>query len=119
MQKLIFIVDDNDTNLTITTLILDEEYRVLTMSSAEKMFSLLEKKRPDLILLDIEMPQMDGFKAIKKLQENPEWKDIPVIFLTGLCDEQLLQTARKSGALDIISKPILPQVLLNCIKKYL
>ena len=118
MQKLLFIVDDNDTNLTAAALALEEEYRVLTMPSAEKMFSLLEKKRPQLILLDIEMPEKNGFEAIAGLKANPQWKDIPVIFLTGWVDENLLSRASESGALEVIQKPIVPPALLNSVKKY-
>ena len=118
MQKLLFIVDDNDANLTVAALALEEEYRVLTMPSAEKMFSLLEKKCPQLILLDIEMPEMNGLEAIAGLKANPQWKDIPVIFLTGWVDEDLLSRALKLGAVEVIQKPIIPPALLNCVKKY-
>ena len=119
MQKLIFIVDDNDTNLAVAASVLEDEYRVLTMPSAKKMFSLLEKKQPDIILLDIEMPEMNGFDAIYKLKEHTGWRDIPVIFFTGWSDSELESRALKSGALEIISKPVVPSVLLNCIKNYI
>jgi len=117
MQKLIFIVDDNDANLTVAASMLEEEYRVLTMPSAQKMFSLLEKKMPDLILLDVEMPEMNGLEAIVKLKENPQWKDIPVVFLTGWIDEKLKSDALKAGVLDVINKPIVPSILRECVKK--
>ena len=114
-----FIVDDNDANLTMAASILENEYRILTMPSAQKMFSLLEKKRPDLILLDIEMPEMTGFEAIVKLKENPAWKEIPVVFLTGWTDEKRIADAKSSGAQDIINKPIAAPVLLDSVKKNL
>ena len=119
MQKLIFIVDDNDANLTLAASALEAEYRVLTMPSAQKMFSLLEKKCPDLILLDVEMPEMGGFEAIVKLKENPQWKEIPVVFLTGLDDEALQSNALKAGAIGVIYKPIVPPVLLNCVNNHI
>jgi len=119
MQKMIFVVDDNDANLTVAASVLEDDYLVLTMPSAQKMFSLLEKKRPDLILLDNEMPEMTGLEAIVKLKENPQWKDIPVLFLTGWSDEKLLSDAAKLGALEVVNKPIVPPVLLNCVKKHL
>jgi len=119
MDKMIFIVDDNDANLTVAASALENEYKVLTMPSAQKMFALLEKKQPNLILLDIEMPEMTGFEAIVKLKENAQWKDIPVIFLTGLEDESLKNNAIKAGALDIVSKPIAKSTLLERVKSYI
>jgi len=119
MQKLIFIVDDNDANLTMAASVLENDCRVLTMPSAEKMFFLLGKKQPDLILLDVEMPDMTGLEAAVKLKENPQWKDIPVVFLTGWRDEKLLEEAGKAGALDVVNKPIVPSVLLGCVKKFI
>ena len=119
MNKLIFIIDDNDANLTVAASALENDYRVLTMPSAEKMFSLLEKKRPDLILLDIEMPEMTGLEAIVKLKENNQYKDIPVLFLTGWTDDKLLSDAKEAGSLEVIKKPIVASVLLDAVKKYI
>jgi len=119
MQKLIFIVDDNDANLTLAASSLDSEYRVLTMPSAKKMFSVIEKKLPDLILLDVEMPEMDGFEALAKLKESPQWKEIPVVFITGYNDKNLKTDALKAGALEVFNKPIIPSALLECVKNYL
>jgi len=82
-MKTIFVVDDSDTNLSMAEAVLEDHYRVMTMPSAAKMFSLLTKIIPDLILLDIEMPDMDGFEALKKLKAETAWVEIPVIFLTG------------------------------------
>ena len=118
MQKLVFIIDDNDANLTVAASALEGEYRVLTMPSAQKMFSLLEKKKPDLILLDVEMPEMSGLEAAVRLKENRQWKDIPVLFLTGYRDEKLLTEAENSGVLEVINKPFNPSELLERVKKY-
>ena len=117
-QKLVFVVDDNDVNLLMVASLLENEYAVLTMQSAERMFLLLKKKRPNLILLDVEMPGMNGLDAIGVLKENPEWREIPVLFLTGWEDEELSSDALKRGALAVISKPIEPSLLLDSIKKY-
>ena len=117
MQKQIFIVDDNDANLTVAASALENEFKIFTMPSAVKMFSLLEKKAADLILLDIEMPEMSGFDAIAKLKENVKWKDIPVIFVTGWIDDKLIDNALKSGALDVIKKPFSPAALTEAVRK--
>jgi len=119
MEKIIFIIDDNDANLVMAGNALEDEYRVLSMPSAQKMFSLLEKKTPDLILLDIEMPDMTGLEAIEKLKEYPQLKNIPVIFLTGMHDETLISEAKKTQAVDIVYKPIVAAALKTCVKKYI
>jgi signal transduction histidine kinase len=105
---MIFIVDDNISNLMKAASILESDYQVITMSSAAKMFSMLERKHPELILLDIEMPEMNGFEAIVKLKEHPEWRDIPVIFLTGRIDEE---KGLSLGAVDYITKPYSPVIV--------
>jgi putative two-component system response regulator len=68
--KSIFVVDDSDTNLSMAETVLEDKYNVMTMPSAAKMFTLLDKMTPDLILLDIEMPEMNGFTALQKLKSN-------------------------------------------------
>ncbi|MCL2087093.1 MAG: response regulator [Oscillospiraceae bacterium] len=119
MQKLVFMVDDNDYILTLAASMLESEYDVLTMPSAEKMFSLLEVKHPDLILLDIQMPQMSGFDAMKILKQNAAYADIPVIFLTALNDSDNEAYGIELGAVDFITKPFSKPVLLNRIKNHL
>ena len=118
-MKTIFIVDDSDTNLSMAEEALDKYYRVMTMPSAEKMFSLLEKITPDLILLDIEMPDIDGFTAIKKLKSTKAWVKIPVMFLTGRTDVKVEAQGLEMGAVDFITKPFCAPVLLNRIKTHL
>ena len=115
----IFIVDDSDTNLATAEEALEDHYNVMTMPSAAKMFSLLEKVMPKLILLDIEMPQMDGFEALGKLKANGLWAEIPVIFLTGTADASIEKRGIESGAVGIVTKPFSAQTLLDCIKTYI
>ena len=119
MQKIIFVVDDNDTNLYMAEEALEDEYQVLTLPSAEKMFALLKKITPDLILLDIEMPEMDGFEALDILKNNPLYTDIPVIFLTGMMDACIKQRGFDMGVADFITKPFSAPVLLDRIKSHL
>jgi putative two-component system response regulator len=98
---------------------LEECYRVMTMPSAEKMFDLLEKVTPDLILLDIEMPQVDGFEALKRLKSTDRWSNIPVMFLTGRTDAAVEVQGFEMGAVDFITKPFSAPVLLNRVKTHL
>ncbi|MDR0472112.1 MAG: response regulator [Treponema sp.] len=119
MMKTIFTVDDSDTNLAIAKKALEGSYRVLTMSSAMKMLSLLEKITPDLILLDIEMPDMNGFEALLYLKSNSLYVDIPVIFLTSYSDDSVEARGFEMGVVDFIIKPFSTPVLLNRIKTHL
>jgi len=118
-MKTIFVVDDSDTNLTMAEAVLESKYQVMTMSSAAKMFSLLDKTLPDIILLDIEMPNMDGLDAIKELKTNHLWLDIPVMFLTGRTDPEVEALGFQLGAVDFVTKPFSGPVLLNRIKIHL
>jgi len=117
--KTIFAVDDSDTNLSLAKKALEQYYRILTMPSAVKMFALLEKITPDLILLDIEMPEINGVDAFKKLKANNIHGQIPVIFLTGRNDTAIEARCFELGAVDFITKPFSAPVLLNRIKTYL
>jgi len=117
--KTVFVVDDNPVNLATAKQALNGSYRVLTIPSAEKMFSLFSKITPDLILLDIEMPDMDGFAAITKLMANEQTAKIPVMFLTASTDSELEAKGLALGAMDFISKPFSTPVLLNRIKNHL
>ncbi|MDR0498610.1 MAG: response regulator [Holophagales bacterium] len=119
MQKTIFIVDDNDTNLLMAKEVLKNFYRVMTLPSAARMFSLLEKVRPDLILLDIEMPELDGFGALNYLKNSDSQFDIPVIFLTSVTDASIEARGFELGAVDFITKPFSTPVLLNRINTHL
>jgi len=119
MSKLLFLVDDTDSILTIAASVLEDDYRVLTMPSAEKMLKLLEKKSPDLIILDIEMPDMNGFEAIAALKANPDLKNIPVLFLTGYIDDTVRSRVKESGALDVMEKSEINKTLLNKVNEIL
>jgi len=118
-MKTIFMVDDSDTSLSIAKRALEDQYRVLTMSSATRMFILLEKIIPDLILLDIKMPEMDGFEALNILKSKPIYAEIPVMFLTGYSDRDIEAKGFEMGVVDFISKPFSEPVLLKRIKTQL
>ncbi|MDR0442209.1 MAG: response regulator [Treponema sp.] len=119
MLKTIFVVDDSDTNLSMAETALEDHYRVMTMPSAAKMFALLERVVPDLILLDIEMPEMDGFEALRRLKSKDTMSDIPVMFLTGRTDVAVEAHGFELGAVDFVAKPFSASVLLNRIKTHL
>jgi len=118
-KKLIILVDDNPANLRIGKNVLAEKYTVATAPSVEKMFSLLESNSPAIILLDIEMPEMNGYEAIKLLKLKPETKNIPVIFLTAKAESDDELEGLSLGAIDYIVKPFNPALLLKRIEVHL
>jgi len=117
--KTIFIVDDNDVNLISAEDALSEHYRVFTLPSAPDMFDFLENVIPDLILLDIEMPGMNGFEALEKLKEDTRYTHLSVIFLTSRKDTSAEVHGFELGAIDFIHKPFTKLILLNRIKTHL
>ena len=118
-RRTIMLVDDNATNLASGKEMLKELYKIYPVLSGEILFDLLEVVHPDMILLDIEMPGMNGYQVIKQLKENPKWTDIPVIFLTAKSDEQSEYEGLSLGAVDYVSKPFSAPLLLKRIENHL
>ncbi|GHV27692.1 two-component system response regulator [Synergistales bacterium] len=118
-RKNILIVDDNMTNLTTGKDMLKDKYKVYPVPSAGLMFDLLEHIIPDMILLDIEMPEMNGYEAIKRLKGEPQWNEIPVIFLTSKTDEGSELEGLSIGAIDYVTKPFSAPLLLKRIENHL
>jgi len=98
-------VDDEPTNIELAASILRNTYDVIPLTSGEKVFKVLEKHHPQLILLDISMPGMDGYEVLHKLKEDPATSMIPIIFLTGKADEEAIIKGFELGAKDYIKKP--------------
>ncbi|MDR0303817.1 MAG: response regulator [Chitinispirillales bacterium] len=118
-MKTIFVVDDNDTNLMTAKTALDKTYKTFALPSAAKMFKLLEKITPDLILLDVDMPEVSGFEAMKQLKADAKLKTVPVIFLTARNDAETEISGFEMGALDFINKPFSPPVLIKRIETHI
>ncbi|MDR2532101.1 MAG: response regulator [Oscillospiraceae bacterium] len=118
-RKLIIIVDDDMTNLVVAKNNLTAKYDVFTVPSGEKLFSLLEKVTPDLILLDVNMPIMNGYEVITVLKKNEKTANIPVIFLTAKSDGKSELEGLSLGAIDYITKPFSPPLLFKRIEVHL
>jgi len=117
MKNIILVVDDDKTNLSLAQNILGTQYRIAASNSGKAALRYLERHRPDLILLDINMPEMDGFEVMEKLRADPAARTIPVIFLTA---DNLAETEIKCfqmGALDFVVKPFVPAILLSRVSK--
>ena len=118
-RKTIIAVDDNNANLVACKKILKPFYEVYPASSAAKMFKLMEHITPDLILLDVEMPDMNGYEAARMLKNNNASDKIPIIFLSARDDPVSEKFGLNLGALDYIHKPIVGSQLLSRIESHL
>ena len=109
MQKRILVVDDDDMNLTRTRIILKNDYDVILVNSGMKALDTLKREKVDLVLLDIEMPNMDGFETFRQMKEFAD--GIPVIFLTASGLEDDVVNAINLGAVNYLKKPFIPKEL--------
>jgi len=116
----ILIVDDNATVLTAMSKILSPHYQVRAANSGERALAISNTAPiPDLILLDVMMPEMNGYSVLTRLQNNTLTQDIPVIFVTALEEEEEEEEGLFLGAVDYITKPIKPSILLARVKTHL
>ncbi|MDR1205369.1 MAG: response regulator [Peptococcaceae bacterium] len=118
-RPVVMIVDDDIVNIKVGKNALAEVFDVFTVPSAAKMFDLLRRNHPAMILLDIDMPEMDGYAAIRVLKEDPKTRDIPVVFLTGKNDSKSELEGLSLGAIDYITKPFQPPLLRKRIEVHL
>jgi CheY-like chemotaxis protein len=115
----ILIVDDNLVSLKQISALLSKDYDVSLAKSGEMALQICAQKQPNLILLDVEMPDMDGFETITRLKADGNLKNIPVIFLTGNSDAGTQAKCLGAGAVDFITKPPDVEVLQSRIKTHL
>jgi CheY-like chemotaxis protein len=115
----ILIVDDNLVSLKQISALLSNDYDVSLAKSGEMALQICAQKQPNLILLDVEMPDMDGFETISRLKADGNLKNIPVVFLTGNIDAGTQAKCLGAGAVDFITKPPDIEVLQNRIKTHL
>ena len=116
----VLVVDDTEDNLFLMTALLEDNYELLTASSGEQALTMvLSPLPPELILLDIMMPDMDGYEVLRRLQLNPLTASIPVIFLTALSTVEEEQLGLDLGAVDYITKPISPPLLMARVQSHL
>ncbi len=116
-MKHILVVDDSKTNLAIAKQELSEEYQVTPVISGFQALQFLEKRSTDLILLDINMPEMDGKETLRRVKENPLWAKIPIIFLTADSTPETESDCLALGADDFIAKPFVPKVMKRRISR--
>ncbi|MCL2242901.1 MAG: response regulator [Treponema sp.] len=114
----IIYVDDVQCSLVSVKKRLKGYYEVYPAESTLMLFKILEKIRPHLILLDVNMPGIDGYKTIKSIKADERFKDIPVVFLTSNSDKESVIKGLSLGAVDYIIKPFITAKLIECIEKH-
>lgn len=106
----ILLVDDIEDNIRTVLGILDQ-HDIIPCTSGAEALKIMREESIDLVLLDIMMPEMNGFEVCEKIRQNPEWEEIPIIFLTAKQDEDSIEQAYDMGAHDYVTKPFLPREL--------
>ena len=115
----ILIVDDSPANLLLLAGLLSEHYSVKTVNASGRAIRVASEAQPDLILLDIMMPELDGYEVCRRLKADPLTWHIPVIFLTSKADPESEQLGMAVGAVDYIARPVTPAILLSRVMTHL
>ena len=119
-RKKILLVDDSSTVLLMEKMILSKSpYELVTASDGQAGFDKAVSEKPDLILLDVVMPRMDGFEVCRRLRERDEMRGVPVIMVTTRGELNAVETGYQVGCTDYITKPINGLELLSKVKSYL
>ncbi|RZI85520.1 MAG: two-component system response regulator [Rubrivivax sp.] len=118
-QPTILVVDDAPTNLNLVAGLLNKHYRIKLASSGQKALEVAQRTPPDLILLDLMMPEMDGYEVCRRLKADERTRHIPVIFLTAMQDAQDEARGFEVGGADFIHKPMRPAVVQARVRTHL
>ncbi|MDO6708188.1 two-component system response regulator [Photobacterium sp. 1_MG-2023] len=118
-RKTLLLVDDEPANLQVLKNILSAEYRLLFARNGNRALALAASEKPDMILLDVMMPDMSGFEVIQELKARPELRHIPVIFVTALSETENETQGFELGAVDFITKPVSPPIVCARVKNHL
>ena len=120
MSKRILVVEDQEDNRQILRDLLGaSDYEMVEAENGQEAIDAVAKKKPDLILMDIQLPVMDGYEATRRIKANPDWKSIPIIVVTSYSLSGDAEKARAAGCDDYVTKPYSPRQLLAKIREYL
>lgn len=119
VQQKILIIDDTPANIQILHAVLGESYSIFFAASGREGISMARKELPDLILLDIMMPEMDGYAVCKELKGDPRTRQVPIIFITAMGTVEDETKGLELGAIDYITKPFSPPIVKARVKNHL
>lgn len=114
--KTILVIDDSTTNVVLLQAVLNNKgYEIETSLSIKEAYNIIAKKRPQLILLDLLMPRINGFEFLKELKADSQLKDIPVVVVSALTDQETMNKTMELGATNFIKKPVDIQKLIEIV----
>ncbi len=121
MAKKVLVVDDSKTALMMEREIVEKaaRYQCVTASNGQEAVEKARQERPDLILMDVVMPRMNGFEACKMMREQPSMRDIPIVLVTTRGEEEYMEAGFQSGCNDYITKPVNGEELVALLQSYL
>src|SRR6516165_8135431 len=120
MNSRILVVDDTPANIQVLSSTLKEKgYQISVATNGKQAFDVLARVRPDLILLDVMMPELDGFETCRRLKASNDWRDIPIIFLTAKNEVADIVKGFEAGAVDYVAKPFNVHELLARVNTHL
>ena len=122
MPKILVADDDPDILESITSVLKSQSYRLHTARDGQTCLEMVKKRMPDLLILDMLMPKLDGFAVIRELWDDPQYADIPIVVLTALHEDATrrryeLETQREMNVQCYLEKPVAPRELLRCVEE--
>ena len=118
-KKTVLAIDDNEMQLGLFQKILFSKYDIRTVNSASSALAYLNSDKANIILLDIEMPNISGFDFLFDIRKIPSYMDVPIIIVSGNSSQDFLAKARSSSAADVLTKPVKKETLIETIEKAL
>jgi CheY-like chemotaxis protein len=119
MKKVILAIDDNVVQLELSQKILGGRYDVRPVKSATNAIHFLTVEQADVILLDIEMPNISGFEFLADIRKIPTYMNVPIIIVSGNTGPAFFEQARSSSAFDVLTKPVTPEKLIDTVERAL
>lgn len=117
-MKKVLVVDDTKSILKMVKFVLGEKYDLYLSNSGQLALDILERKPIDIVLMDVDMPDMDGIETVKRIRQMERIKDIPVMFFTAMATQETVSACAKLGMVDYIVKPYKPEELLQRLEKF-
>lgn len=117
-MKKVLVVDDTKAILKMVKFVLGEKYDLYMANSGSLALEILERKPIDIVLMDVDMPDMDGIETVQKIRQMENIKEIPVMFFTAMATKETVEKCAKAGMVDYIVKPYKPEELLERLEKF-